>query len=568
MVKVKTENLVDPRGIVKKNNLKLAKRKSLEDLKNGKLLLYDNTKLDFANYYEVFRTLKKELEKIGLNNYIEYKETVRGKDTEDFYQLAKKFHDDGFDAAIIALGDMGTSSATTVFSIQMEKVGIPVVYITAPPGAKLVESVASLRAGRLCLCEIDIFQASSKEIIREEMLKKMDYIIESLTGSEEKVNENAQIDNNLDSEESDGILTFNFEKKLEGNNIAPGIFLEETMDLFDSLHITDGLPIVPPTIDRVNKMMEYCPFDKNEVLAEKIGPSGKDIKVGDIAVAAVMAGCKPEYMPIIIPAFRAMSNKKYNFLQSVTTSHPGGNLVLVSGPIAQELNIYGRQGCLGPGFRANATIGRAVNLVLINICRSVPGIADLACLSSQAEYTYCFGEDPQLTPWTTMNEDYYDKDTTIVYVMKAEAPHTIIEFCKDNAEELMESFVDCATTLGSNNCYTAGPLVVVLTPDHAKIFNDDGWSKESIKNYLHHKVKWPREKVENRGLVPVRPDGFGKLDEIPVTRTAKDIEVVVAGGRGGHSAVLIPWALRSEGIIESVSMPDGSIAKSIKDFKA
>ena len=155
-------------------------------------------------------------------------------------------------------------------------------------------------------------------------------------------------------------------------------------------------------------MLSYCPFDTETVLAEKIGPSGKDILIRDVAIAAVMAGCKPQHMPILITAFKAMANPKYNLLQAVTTSHPGGNLVLVSGPLAQEVGLYGGQGCLGPGFPSNLTVGRAVNLACINACRAIPGLSDLANVSSQAEITYCFAEEPSLTPWKTINAERYD----------------------------------------------------------------------------------------------------------------------------------------------------------------
>jgi len=565
MDKIKVEPLLDPRGIIERKTIKLAKRKSFEELKNGKILFYNNAKLDMVNYYEIFNTLKEKFINLGLDNIVEIRENVRGKTAADFHEQVKGFVDEGFDAAVVALGDMGVATTTTVLTIHLEKAGIPAVYITSPPGSKLVKNVAVLQAGHLCLCPIDIFHASTKPKIREEILSKMDFIIDSLTLPPGKIERCAEIKVDLDQKSSNGILELDVEIK-EGNRIEPGIFIEKTMDLFDELNLTDGLPIVPPTQRRVSMMMDYCPFDKEDVLAEKIGPSGKDIKVGDLAIAAVMAGCKPKYMPILITAFRAMNNKKYNFSQSITTSHPGGNLVLVSGPMIKELNIHGRQGCLGPGFRANATIGRAVNLVVINVCRAVPGITDLACLSSQAEYTYCFGEDSELTPWTTINEDHYNSNTTTVYVMKAEAPHTIVDSCTITAENLIKSFVDSATTLGSNNSYIPGPLVIILTPDHARIFNDGGWSKQAIKNYIHHRVCWPREKVINRGMIPVRPDGFNKLDEIPVTRNAEDIEVVVAGGRGAHSAILLPWALHSESIVEPVTLPDGKIAKSINDF--
>ncbi|MGD9239244.1 MAG: hypothetical protein PVG69_04420, partial [Desulfobacterales bacterium] len=318
---------------------------------------------------------------------------------------------------------------------------------------------------------------------------------------------------------------------------------------------------------RYDQMLTYCPFDPDTVLVKEIGPTGNDIHIRDISVAAVMAGCKPQHMPILIAAFKALANKKYNFHQSVTTSHPGGNMVLVSGPLAQELGIHGGQGCLGPGFPANLTIGRAVNLAIINTCRSVPGHADLANISSQAELTYCFAEEPNLTPWKTINAERYDEKTTTVYVMKAEPPHDIIELLSSTGSDLLDTIVDCSTTLGSNNAYLPGPLVVIVTPDHSQLLDDEGWTKDAIREHIHARATNEVPMIRNRGIVPVRPKSFENKHPMPVTRFPEDIEVVVAGGRGGHCAVILPWALHSEGIVEPVLLPDGSVPESIESFK-
>jgi hypothetical protein len=251
----------------------------------------------------------------------------------------------------------------------------------------------------------------------------------------------------------------------------------------------------------------------------------------------------------------------------VTTSHPGGNLVLVSGPLAREIGIHGGPGCLGPGFRANATIGRAVNLVVLNNCRSVPDVCDLACVSSQAEYTYCFAEDARLTPWNTMNAERYDDASTCVYAVKAEPPHVIIDFLSQTGGDFLDTVVDCCTTLGSNNAYIPGNLILVLTPDHAKLLAKDGYDKKRIREQIHLRAAHPAPMVRNRGLVPVRPPDFAGRHPMPVTRKPEDIEVIVAGGRGGHSAVILPWALHSEAVAEKVVLPDGRTPTSIEDFR-
>ena len=562
--------LIDPRGIQARPVLQLAPRVSLDELKKGKILFYDNTKLSFCNYMATFTRIKERFEEMGISHFVNHRETVRGKDTKTLESYAAMMAEEKPTAAVVALGDMGTSAATCVVSIALEKLGIPTVYITAPPGGELVEGVAFYRANHLCLCKIDIYQASTKEEISDQIDNRWDYIIDSLTASGDKLQRIAAIDLAMDQTTPDpeGLLTFVENIQVAEDKLyEPGCYLEEINDYFNAEHISDGLPIIPPTRARYDRMLSYCPFDEDLVLCYEVGPTGKNITVKDIAVAAVMAGCKPTAMPILVAAFKALANRKYNFLQSVTTSHPGGNMVLVSGPIAQEIGISGKQGCLGPGWPANATIGRAVNLVIMNVCRSVPGICDLDCLASQAEFTYCFAEEPGLAQWPMINEERFTARTTAVYVMKAEPQHDIIDFLSLNGHDLLDTITDCCTTLGSNNAYMPGPLVLALTPDHGIMLKNSGYTKDMIREHIHLRAVHDVPMVRGRGLVPVRPPEFADKHPMPVTRTPKDVEVVVIGGRGGHSGVILPWALHSEGIVEPVALPDGTIAKSIKDFK-
>ena len=401
-----------------------------------------------------------------------------------------------------------------------------------------------------------------------EVDKKWDYILASLTSNGEELERLAHIDAKMDviAPAKDGILPFTVEAEEEMLK-EPGAYLEEINDYFNAEHISDGLPIIPPTRARYEKMMEYCPFEEDLVLCDPSGPSGKCVTVKDVAIAAIMAGCKPNAMPILVAAFKALNHKEYNLNQSVTTSHPGGNLVLVSGPIAQQAGVSGKQGCQGPGYPANATIGRAVNLVMMNVFRSVPGVCDLDCIASQAEFTYCFAEEPELAQWNMINEDHYDSETTTVYVLKAEPLHDIIDFLSLNGHDLLDTITACCTTLGSNNAYMPGPLIVCLTPDHGIMLKKAGYTKEMIQEHIHQYVYHEVPMVRNRGLVPVRPKEWENRHPLPVTRTPKDVEVVCIGGRGGHSGVILPWALHSEGCVEALRLPDGTIAKSLEDFK-
>ncbi|WHH60627.1 hypothetical protein [Petroclostridium sp. X23] len=564
-------DLLDPRGHQDRPILELALRVTLEDLQKGKILFYNNTKLHFCNYNEVFVRIKERFTELGITNFVDYVETVRGKNTDQLSAYAAMLAEEKPTAAVVAFGDMGTSAATTVVTIALEKLGIPTVYMTAPPGSAITEGVGFYRAGNLCLCSVDIYQASTVKEVREQVDLKWDYIMNALTATGDVLKETAKIDLKMDkvAPAADGLLPIT--KKIEVDEerlLEPGAYMEEINEYFNAEHISDGLPIIPPTKRRYDNMMTYCPFDEDMILCEQVGPAGKNITVKDVAIAAIMAGCTPKAMPVLVAAFKALNSPKYNLLQSVTTSHPGGNLVLVSGPIAQEIGISGKQGCQGPGYPMNATIGRAVNLVIMNVCRSVPGICDLDCLASQAEFTFCFAEEPELAQWSMINEERYDSETTTVYVLKAEPLHDIIDFLSLDGHDLLDTITHCCTTLGSNNAYMPGPLVVCLTPDHGMMLKKSGYTKEMIQEHIHTYAYHEAPMVRNRGLVPVRPASFKNRHPMPVTRSPKDVEVVVIGGRGGHSGVILPWALHSEGCVEPIALPDGKIAKSIEEFKS
>lgn len=561
--------LIDPRGHISKANITLTPRPSFNELKNGKILFYDNTKLSFCHYAEVFSAIKRGFQQRGLSHFSDVRQTVRGCMTEDLRERARRLAQDGYVAAVVALADMGTSPMTTVLAVELEKAGIPTVLISAPPGDGLAKHVAYFRAGHFCICDLDIYQASTVAEIAAEVDGKISYIIDALTLPADRIEQCARLHPQLDQEPDatlDQQLSAMLPADAAGQVSQPGLYMDELMRIGETLSIGDGLPFIPPTAERVARMETYCPYSPDEVLVPEAGPSGQDIKVRDVMVNAVMAGCEPQHLPVIIAAFKAMRQPQFNFQQAVTTSYNGGTLLLVSGPIAKELKIHSGQGCLGPGFRANATIGRAVNLTILNVCRAYPGKADLGCLASPAEFTYCFAEDPEHSPWPCLNEEHADAQATTVYVLKGEPPTDVVDFLSSTSESLLETIIDSASHLGRMNAYIPGRILVVLTPDHARILRADGWSKDGLRKLLFDKVTNPRAKVEGRGLVPVRPDAFRALDPVPATRGPKDFDLVVAGGRGGHSAIIASWGLYSDAVVQPLELPDGRAASSIQDF--
>ena len=175
------EPILDPRGEQKRPKLNLAPRTTLDGLRKGPVIFFDNTKLGFCNYMQVFRRLKANFAKDGITNLVDYRETVRGKSTQGLEAMAEKLAALKPVAAILALGDVGTSPLTTIVTIRMEELGIPSVYITSPPGTDLVKGVVYYRAGQLCVCPIDIYQGSTIEEIDKKVDDVMPAIYESLT---------------------------------------------------------------------------------------------------------------------------------------------------------------------------------------------------------------------------------------------------------------------------------------------------------------------------------------------------------------------------------------------------
>jgi hypothetical protein len=557
------DRVLDPRGKLRLTRIALARRPSAAALASGTLLFYDNEKMDVGHYGLIYEWIKEGLRARGISQFVDCRATIRGKTGEDITVMARELSELGASAAVIGLADMGVSPAMVSLAVGLERLGVPTVCLTARPGSRLAIAHAHYRAGSLCLVPFDIFPASDEAAVRREVDACVPRLIAMLTTNGDELESLARIDYEVDPSPAaeDGLVPPALISASEGSGDA-----DPVCSSFERLHIGDGLPIVAPTVMRYEAMRAYCPFDPDEVILDGMGPSGTPLTVREVVVAALMSGCRPQSVPIVLTALRGMARPQYGLLQAITTSFSGGHFVLASGPIAREVGIHGGQGCLGSGFRANATIGRAVNLAILNVCRPVPGHADLACLSSPAEYTYCMAEDATLGPWPAMNEERFGAATTCVMMLKAEPPHAVMDLVSTSAPDLLETIVDCCTTLGSNNAYVASSLVLVLNPDHVRLLAAGGYDKARLRREIHERARVPVEKVRTRGIVGITPtgraDGFHY-----VTRSPADVEIVVAGGEGGHSGVILPWALRSEAVYEPVRLPGGDIAQSLEQFR-
>jgi hypothetical protein len=263
-----------------------------------------------------------------------------------------------------------------------------------------------------------------------------------------------------------------------------------------------------------------------------------------VAVIAVMAGCEPRWAPVVFAAYEAMAAPEFRLFQAAITTHPGGTFVFVSGPRATELGLASGRGCLGPGFPANARIGRAVALSGSFLLGAQPGGSDLTAQGSPAEFAYCCAENLAESPWSGLHADLGHPHATTVTVVKCEGPHNVIDQKSTRPEALLDTFASSIATLGANTAYAPGcQTILLVNPEHAAVLAHAGWGKAEIGAYLFAHARNPRADLMYRGQGGMWPPSFAALDALPTVERAEDFLVAVVGGAGPASQVAVPWGM-------------------------
>jgi hypothetical protein len=290
---------------------------------------------------------------------------------------------------------------------------------------------------------------------------------------------------------------------------------------------TDGLPIVPPTAEAVGAMLDAAGLEGPEILGD-IPTRNVTVIAEKTAVNAVMAGCLPRYFPVVVGAVRALLQPKANAHSTTATLAGAAHAVIVNGPVRSEVGIEGGQACLGPGFRANATIGRAVRLVIRNVFRAVPGVLDRATFSWPLRYSLCFAEDEEFSNWTPLHVHLgYRSDESVVTVQSVlrmlQATSTAPE-----GEEILARIARTARIDGLARDDFIGDdrgVVVVVGQEHYRRLDDQGWTKESVRDRLWELMAAPA----------------GDDERMVVLAQPANVLVVMAGGPGlAQSMLLIP----------------------------
>ncbi len=291
-------------------------------------------------------------------------------------------------------------------------------------------------------------------------------------------------------------------------------------DLIEQLFdrgVTDGLPVVPPTRDRVGACVAATGREPDDLVG-LVAPQYGRATVERIAVNAVMAGCRPEYMPVVVAAVEAVCDPAFGLEGVSGTTDAVAPLVIVNGPVRGAIGLNCGVGVFGPGWRANATIGRAVRLVWANVGGARPGGISMSTFSQPGRYTYCIGESEEQSPWAPLHVEHgFGAGESTVAVLAAEAPQQVVNSQGRTAGEIAGTIARSAAMIASDTQHSLGDTLFVVGPEHARTIAGDGWSKDDLRAAL-----WERTAAARKFRDPA------------------NIKIMVAGGTAGRFSVLVP----------------------------
>jgi hypothetical protein len=329
---------------------------------------------------------------------------------------------------------------------------------------------------------------------------------------------------------------------------------ESLLAAFDEQGWGDGLPLVAPTPERVEAMLAYAEGPPDDVLTT-LQPRAGVVTRRVVAVNAVLAGCPPDTFPVVLSAVLALARPEVNLRGVNATTHPVAPMVIVHGEVVERCGFNGGIGAFGPGNRANATVGRAIRLVLLHVAGARPGSGDAATHGQPAKYTFCAAEHLAASPWGSYAESRGVDAPSAVTVHCGEGPHNVhdAEAAGDPAL-ILDKIASSMTTLGMNNApISQAEYFIVLGPEHAASLAAAGLTRDDVSSYLYERARLPA-KVFRRHFQELAWATWMKIvdDEslLPMTGHPENVRVLVAGGPGKHSLVVPSW-----GMTRSVTVP-------------
>ena len=305
---------------------------------------------------------------------------------------------------------------------------------------------------------------------------------------------------------------------------------------------TDGLPIVPPTAKGVGACLRAAGLSPDTVIGtERVRQ--RPLTAEKVAINAVMAGCLPGYMPVLVAVLQAMCEEPFNLHGSTASTGGSAQFIVVNGPIRQTLGMNATHNVLSTGNRANATIGRAVRLVLINVLGCVPGQLDRSTLGHPGKYSLCIAEDEEDSPWLPLAQQRgVAEGVSAVTVMACESPHQTMNEWTHDPEEIVETFA--AEMRHNMLTYSIWPgnYGLVIPKQLRELLVAAGWQKKDIQEYVYRRARVKRGAWASVGKATIVNRGGGPDQEFHALRAPDDLLIVAAGGpAGGFGAVVPPW---------------------------
>jgi len=335
--------------------------------------------------------------------------------------------------------------------------------------------------------------------------------------------------------------------RLTSRRVELGPSEDEIEAMFDR-GWTDGLPVVPPTPERVARMLTGTTRDAGAVVAV-VPPDLVPCTVEKVAVNAVLAGARPDYLPVVLAAVEAACTDEFNIHGLLATTWFSGPLVIVNGPRARAIGMNAGINALGQGNRANATIGRALQLVIRNVGGGRPGEVDRATLGQPGKYTFCFAEREEDSPWEPLHVTRgLPASSSAVTLFAAEGPRGIIDQLSRDADSLATSFAACLRATTHPKLALAFDAILVVSPEHARVFHEAGWTKARLLEELMARLQLPGAELVRGagGIAEGLPAGVRDLT-LPKFRDGGLLIVHAGGGAGLFSAIIGGWASGATG---------------------
>jgi hypothetical protein len=304
---------------------------------------------------------------------------------------------------------------------------------------------------------------------------------------------------------------------------------------------TDGLPVIPPTEEWIWEMLEAMGKHPEDILGE-IPARARKITAEKLTINAVMAGCLPAYAPVLLAMTEALCDPAFSVHGPTASTSGMGVLMIVNGPITPQIGLNSGENLFGPGWRANATIGRALRLLLRNVCGAVPGVLDRSCFGHPGKFTYCIAEDEAHSPWTPLHaERGIPSEESAVTLFAGESPHQVANQTASDPEAILSTIADVMVA-GGRLSLSGQQFVVIVGGQHRRYLTDRGWTKKEVRTWLQaHAVRSKEELVRAGRLEP--SEATGPSLRYSAVTDPEDILMVAAGGdTGGYSVVIPGWS--------------------------